>query len=171
MIGEKQERDFKVRLLRGRAPLVLVSTIGFWVLSGAFLAPAEAGSRRQAWQKWLASEYAKVRQDTVRLRELAQSLVVEAHEHKGNPIEPTWLTEVQELEKRAEELQKAVEQVDENFLPLPALEQAETIEKQSRELRRAWERSREAKRLKPLRQLAREMEKKAEDIADRMRGP
>jgi hypothetical protein len=172
MMGEKLEGGFEVRLLRDLALLLVsLSTIGVSVLSGAFLAPAEAASKRQAWQKWLESEYEKVRQDSAQLLELAHKLAGEAHKHQGNPIEPAWLTEVDELERRAEELRKAVEQVDEKFLSLPVLEQAETIEKQSRELGRAWERSREAKRLKRLRELAREMEKKAEGIADRMRQP
>lgn len=120
---------------------------------------------------WLRAAHKKVKKDSEKLTTLAQELRAEAFNHQHHSLTPEVLERIQALEKRAEELQREVEAVDENFLSVTVITEAREIEDEAEALQDLFAEQVPGRPGGKLRELAREIEKRADSIADRMRLP
>lgn len=163
-----------------------LSTWGLvWVLCWSFLtvgvlspvseaATEAAQSRRQIHERrrrWLQSAREKVMKDSRRLVELVAELCVEAGRPVQDPLPPELLQQVEALEPEARKLLAAVEEFDENFLPVSVVTTAEKIEAEAKSLRQALRALPQFSHWNKLARLVRQVQKRADSIKDRTRMP
>ena len=163
-----------------------LSTWGLvWVLCWSFLtvgvlspvseaATEAAQSRRQIHERrrrWLQSAREKVMKDSRRLVESAAELCVEAGRPAQDPLTPELLQQVEALEPEARKLLAAVEEFDENFLPVSVVTTAEKIEAEAKSLRQALRALPQFSHWNKLARLVRQVQKRADSIKDRTRMP
>lgn len=118
---------------------------------------------------WRERAHKKVMEDSLKLVELSRELREEAEKH--NPLTQPVLERIATLGDHAAELREMIENLDENFLSLPALKKAEGVQAEAKSLEETLEASPARKELKRLRRLAGKIEKRAKSVADNMRSP
>ncbi len=163
-----------------------LSTWGLvWVLCWSFLTagvlPPVSGAATEAAQsrrwnherrrRWLQSAREKVMEDSRRLVELAAESCVEAGRPVQDPLPPELLQQVEALEPEARKLLAAVEEFDENFLPVSVVTTAERIEAKAKSLRQALRALPQSSHWKKLARLVRQVQKRAGSIKVRIRMP
>ncbi len=109
--------------------------------------------------------------DSRRLVELAAELCVEAGRPAQDPLPPELLQQVEALEPEARKLLAAVEEFDENFLPVSVVTTAEKIEAEAKSLRQALRALPQFSHWNKLARLVRQVQKRADSIKDRTRMP
>ncbi len=122
-------------------------------------------------RRWLQSAREKVMKDSRRLVELAAELCVEAGKPVQVPLPPELLQQVEALEPEARKLLAAVEEFDENFLPVSVVTTAERIEAEAKSLRQALRALPQFSHWNKLARLVRQVQKRADSIKDRTRMP